>query len=250
MSDKVDEAILEALTQASSTADEQPLYRAGKLAGLFPGRSRHNVEAATRAIDEGLLEVVRSETKGKNAIDWVRITPKGIEYVYSRQSPVRFLEELRDLLRVTQEGIPVWMAQLQHEWRETGKRLVESVQKLTQQINALQTRVEDALRRADLNRLESGNGTAPLVPWARSALAYLERRHESGAQGDCSFPELFAAVRQQHPNLVLPEFLEGLQRLQECRAVQLWPFTGPASELPAPEFALLDGATVLYYVTR
>ena len=111
-------------------------------------------------------------------------------------------------------------------------------------------RVDEALRRADLHRVTKANGAETAVPWARSALAYLDKRRDSGAAGQCSLPELFAAVRPEHEDLSIPAYLDGLRRLHDRRAIQLLPFEGSASELPQPEYALLDGAEVFFYVTR
>src|SRR5438093_8062267 len=109
--DRVEFAVLQALKQALAEPAEQRLYRSGKLPGLFPSRSGASAEAAGRALREGLLEVARTETKGKTAIEWVRITPRGVDFVHDHESPVRVLEELHDTLQLTREGMPVWVLQ-------------------------------------------------------------------------------------------------------------------------------------------
>jgi len=63
-------------------------------------------------------------------------------------------------------------------------------------------------------------------------------------------PELFNAVRQKHTDLSVTDFHDRLRRLRDRKALSLLPFTGPPSELPEPEYALLEGATLLYYITR
>jgi len=45
-------------------------------------------------------------------------------------------------------------------------------------------------------------------------------------------------------------FHDGLRRLQDQRVIRLLPFAGPPDELPQPEYALLDGATFMYYAAR
>ena len=71
------------------------LYKSGKLEGLFPGRAGANGDAAALALRDSLLEVVRTETKGKTTIEWVRLTPQGVEFLHEHQSPIRALNELR-----------------------------------------------------------------------------------------------------------------------------------------------------------
>jgi hypothetical protein len=46
------------------------------------------------------------------------------------------------------------------------------------------------------------------------------------------------------------EFHDGLRRLHDRQRLRLLPFTGPASALPEPEYALPDGAVMWYYVAR
>ena len=48
----------------------------------------------------------------------------------------------------------------------------------------------------------------------------------------------------------MPQFHDGLRRLTDYHAVTLLPFAGPVDALAEPEYALLDGKTVLYYATR
>jgi len=86
-------------------------------------------------------------------------------------------------------------------------------------------------------------------PWAIDVLNYLDRRRNGGAPGGCPLPELFAAVVRQHPALSVSAFHEGLRRLHDRRALRLQPAASLA-DLPQPEYALLDGAAVLYYAAR
>ena len=85
--DRVMEVLLQALKSAQARPEEQRLYRSGKLAGLFGSRVGPSGEAAARALREGLLEVVRTETKGKTVLDWVRLTPAGVEFIHDNESP-------------------------------------------------------------------------------------------------------------------------------------------------------------------
>ena len=63
-------------------------------------------------------------------------------------------------------------------------------------------------------------------------------------------PELFAALREKSPELSVTDFHDRLRRLRDRRALRLLPFTGQPSDIQEPEYALLDGATLLYHVTR
>src|SRR5690349_7939914 len=59
--DKLTETLVDALKLALAEPGEQPLFKSGKLAGLFASRVGVNAEAAARALEERLLEVVRTE---------------------------------------------------------------------------------------------------------------------------------------------------------------------------------------------
>jgi hypothetical protein len=248
--DKITEILVEALRQALAEPGEQRLFKSGKLTGLFPGRGGANAAAAARALQESLLEIVRTEVKGKTTLEWVRITPHGVDFLHSHESPVRALEELRAALQTTQQGVPVWLADMHRDLQALSGRLTLEVQRLTHRLEALSQRVEEALRRADASGPQVSNGIAETVPWALDALAYLDRRRGGRGSGHCPLPELFAALRQHRQDLSVTSFHEGLRRLYDGRAVRLLPFTGPPSELQEPEYALLDGAAVLYYVAR
>jgi hypothetical protein len=239
--------LIEALKQALAEPGEQRLFKSGKLNGLFPGRGGVNSEAAARAIREGLLEVVRTETKGKTVIEWVRLTPRGVNFLHEHESPLRALEELRTSLQVAEAGVPVWVADLRQKLHELGERLAEDSQRWLHHLEALRRRVDEALRRLESALPQVPDSLAASVPWSVDALTFLERRQANGAAGDCSLPELFTALAEKHPDLTVTAFHEGLRRLHERRLLRLLPFLSPATELPQPEYALLDGANVLYF---
>src|SRR6516164_2339793 len=110
--DKLTEVLIDALKQGLLRPGEHRLYKSGKLDGLFPARTGVSAEAAARALREGLIETARTETKGKTVIDWVRVTPKAVDFLHEHESPLKSLQELREELRATQEGIPAWSAEM------------------------------------------------------------------------------------------------------------------------------------------
>ncbi len=246
--DKGTAILVEALKQALAEPREQRLYRSGKLAGLFAGRTGANAEAAARALRDGLLEVVRTEVKGRVTIDWVRPTPQAVDFVLAQESPVRALRDFQATLQVTRDRLPDWLADMRRQLQELSDHLGEEFRRWTHRLDTLSLRVEEALRRAEAGESPKANGQPGA--WAADALAYLDRRRQGGAGDHCPLPELFAALRRDHAGLSMKAFHEGLRRLHDRRALRLVPFAGLPTELPEPEYALLDGATVLYYVAR
>jgi hypothetical protein len=250
MADKVEDLLITALKQALAEPGEQRLFRSGKLAGLFPGRTGASAEAAARALREGLFEVARTETKGKTSINWVKPTPRGVAFLHERESPVRVLRDLLDVLRANRDGVPGWLADIRQDLLGIGDRLADQTQRWSQRLEALAQRVEEALGRVNASAPQLSDGMAANLPWGLDALTYLFRRQAGGGAAECPLPELFLAVSQNHPGLTVKDFHDGLRRLHDRGALRLQAFTKPAEQLPEPEFALVDGASVYYYVAR
>jgi hypothetical protein len=250
MTDKASEILLQALKLGLSEPDEQRLYKSGKLAGLFPSRAGPSARAAERALHEGLVELVRTETKGKTTTQWVRPTSKGIQYVRENESPRQALEALRSALQVSRENIPVWLEEIRSEVQKLTSIVVEQTQRWTHRLDTLAMRLDDTLRRSEAGEKPSNNGGPNNVPWALQALTYLDHRRESGAAGECPLPELYHAIRVHDRDLSIRVFHDGLRRLRDRRALRLLPFADSADGVPQPEYALLDGALVLYYAAR
>lgn len=250
MADKASGILLDALRQAVTEPAEHRLFRSGKLPGLFASRTGANAEAAALAVRDELLQIVRSEAKGKRTTEWVRPTPKGIDYVHRHESPLRALEDVHSALQVSREQVPVWLADMRHELQALAGRLTEEARRWSQRLETLSARVEEALRRSQAGPCAPSNGAPAASSWGVEALAYLDRRSESGVPAPCPLPELFAAVRERHPDLAIRTFHEGLRRLRDRHAVQLVAFDGAPAELPEPEYALLDGPALLYYARR
>jgi hypothetical protein len=247
--DRVTEHLVETLAQAVAVPGEHRLFRSGKLDGLFPGRTGHAAEAASRAMREGLLQRVRLETKGKTEIEWVAVTPAGVEFLHRQQSPVEALLSLRAVLLANQEAIPLWLEDMRSTLRQLEAKLTADADAAQRRLAALEQRVGGTLQ-----RLEAASPLVPpdvlqSTPWAVDALNYLDRRRNAGASHDCPLPELFSAVVTNRPALGLSEFHEGLRRLHRRRALRLRPAETP-DEITRPEFALLEEASVCYYAVR
>ncbi len=247
--DRVQAILLEALRQATTTPGELRLYRSGKLPGLFASRTSVHAEAAAQAVRDELIEIMRTETKGKTITEFVRVTPKGVQFVLERDSPVRAMDELQALLKLNDQGFPGWVEELRRGIDDIGQRLVEEVQTLRQRLDLLVGRVQEALKRADKYGPPPAAGMAGAIPWAHDAVEYLERRVASGLGEHCSLPELFGQLKSKEAELTIKDFHIGLRRLHDRGAVRLLPHDGPDGP-PEPEYALLDGPAVYWYAAR
>jgi hypothetical protein len=241
------EILLEALRQAVARPQEQRLYKAGKFDGLFPSRAGPSADAANQALRDGLLEIIRTEVKGKTTLEWVRPTPRGVEFLHRHESPVQALHDLRQTLQVNQQAIPRWLEDVRGNLDTLAESLADTASKWVEKLAELTRRVDDALRRLE--------AAAPLVPkelldglpWSIDAVNYLDRRRNAGASDPCPLPELFTALAEPHPALTISAYHAGLRRLHERRVIQLQPATGAIAQ---PEFALLVAGSLLYTATR
>lgn len=243
--DKTTETLIEALKEALARPEEQPLYKIGKQPGLFPSRTGLYADAAQRALQHGLLEIVRSEIKGKAESDWVRITTRGVQFVYQHESPKAVLEELVNTLRPNQHGVPRWIEDLQAHLQTLTQGFTELLERQAHYLDHLAKRAEEALR-----RLTAGVDPASLELWQLDALDYLDRRKAVPRPDDCSLPELFHHLEEKHAGLKVTAFHDGLAHLRDRGALELVAYGGHLSELAEPEYALLEGAAVYYTVRR
>ena len=242
------ELILDGLKQAIARPGEHRLFRAGKLAGLFPSRAGAPAEAARIALADGLLETVRTEPRGKLIVEWVRATPRGIAFVHDHDSPKAVLRELRELIGPTRDGVPVWMDEARQEITRAVARYERMGRELLARLDDLTDRIDAALRRSEIAGPGLPESVASMIPWATDALAHLDLRRSARAAGTCSLADLFAAVRERHPGLTVPEFHDGLRRLADHRAVRLGGSV-PGTE-GDPEYVLIIGNEVFSSVER
>jgi len=240
------EILLDALKIAIATPGEHRLFRSGKLRGLFHSKVGLAMEASLMALREGLLETLRTEVKGKIVIEWVQATPKAMSFIDDNDSPKSILRELKSVLSTTRAGVPQWLMDAKQETANLTARFEKRATEILRRLDELTIRVESALRRAETNIHAIAEPVSRVVPWAIEALEYLDRRSLSGIAGDCSFPELFHAIRVKFPELSLAAFQNGLRRLHDVRAVRLT----PASDQSEPEFALVVGGQMMGAVGR
>jgi hypothetical protein len=219
--------LLEALKRGAVHTGEMRLFSRGKLPGLFAQRTRLHVEVADQAIREGLLEVKRREAVGTTTLEWVCVTQKGLDQLLQSESPVRALQELRLALDALSQ------------------RLTEEVRTLSQGLEQIAHRADEAIRRLEQERAP----TPPSVPWAQQALAVLQQRRQVGLGNRCPLGELYAALKERQQELTIREFHQGLKRLQQGELVRL-EGSSADGDTPGPEYALLDGAQVYYYVVQ
>lgn len=245
--ERATELLLDALKAAVEQPAEHRLFRWGKLPGLFPSRGGAAGAAATRAIAEQLLEVTRTETRGKLIVEWVRAGPAAVEFIHEHDSPKAILRELRSVLDASRSAIPQWMEQARDEAAQLALRFEHRAAEILERLDKIARTVDATLRRAEAARPQPGAALLRFVPWAVAALEYLDRRQEAAASR-CTLPELFRALAKQIPELSLGEYQNGLRRLHDARALTLYP--AEPSYVAEPEFSFLLGREFVWYIDR
>jgi DNA-binding PadR family transcriptional regulator len=241
--------ILEALRWAVAVPGEHRLYRTGKLPGLFALRTGLPAEAAVAALAEGYLETTRTEERGRWFVEWVRITPKGVEVVHEHDSPQAVLRQLQAILGRTREGVPLWMEDTRTTILSVVDRFERQAGEMLARLDVLTERVEAAILRADLVTTERPEPANKLWPWAEAALRYLDRRSQAGASGACPLGELFHAIRTEE--LTVPDFHAGLMRMHQARALRLSAVSGlPYTVATDPEYTLMAENEIYAFVKR
>ena len=242
------DALLDALKTALAVPGEHRLFRSGKLPGLFASRVGVAADASLFAITNGLLESVRTEVRGKVVTEWVKATPRAVDYVHENDSSRAVLRELRTMLAVTRDGIPAWLEEARRDLDSLSTRLETRTAAILKSLEDLTQRVEAALRRAETSAPGVHGPVADVVPWAVDALEYLDRRAAAGSPPECTLQELFHAVLAKHPTLHVSTFQDGMRRLHDLRALRLYGDpTGPVAE---PEYALVVEGRIVDRVRR
>jgi hypothetical protein len=238
MADKATPLMLEALGRAAVEPAGLPLHGGKGTPALFAVSAAAR-QAAQRCKDDGLLRVVRTEARGKTALEICAVTDKGLAYLLEQVNPRHVLE---DLVRAL-EARGTQLAEL-----------VTAAQKTQAGGEALKAVAEAALRQLrQPATAPSSNGTPPSAngsdAWLPAVLAHLHGWHGAGALEDCPLPELYRVARQTTPSLTIGHFHDGIRRLHAHEQIYLHPWTGPLYELPEPPLALLVGHEVAYYAS-
>ncbi|HXG09042.1 MAG TPA: hypothetical protein VNK04_04570 [Gemmataceae bacterium] len=231
MADKSMPLILTALSRAAADPVGLPLHGTRTAPGLFAATAAGKL-AAQRCKEEGYLRVLRTETRGKAALEVCTITEKGLAYLLAQTSPRQVLEDLVRALQSRQAQADELLA-VARQMQEGLEALRATAEKVLEQVS----------RPASVGPAASANGAET---WPAAALACLARWEASGASEDCPLPELY---RQTAASLTIGQFHDGLRRLYEQAQIYLHPWTGPLYEIPEPPYALLIGHEIAYYAS-
>jgi hypothetical protein len=241
VADKLTPIIVEAFGRAMAEPAGLPLHGGKASSPLFPSSSAGK-EAAQRCKDDGLLRVVRTETRGKTAQEICALTEKGLAYLLTELSPKRVLEDLVRVLEARRGQIDALVASAQ-ETQAGFDALKTIAQRVLDQVGRSSTSASPLL--PDKNKAATNGSEA----WLTAALSHLQGKKSAAALEDCPLPELYRIACQGAPSLTIGRFHDGMRRLHDLQQIYLHPWTGPLHELPEPKLALLIGHEIAYYAS-
>jgi hypothetical protein len=275
VADKLTQHIIDALSRAAADPGGLPLFAGKSEPGLFPSASPGKL-ASQKCLSDGLVHVVRTETKGKSARELYGLTDKGWEFLLAAVNPKQVLEDFVRVLEARRGEVG--------ELLDTARQMAESLQGLKEAVSRVLPRVSAvripanppddpfghegasdptprALASSRLGDYANGsphmNGTAtldaPAVPKVDLAAAVLARLADWAASAnageDCPLPELYRGLSVLDPQPTIGAFHDCLRQLHADGSVYLHPWTGPLYALPEPAYALLVGHGVAYYAS-
>ena len=199
--------------------------------GLF-GTGASARQAAQKCKELALLQVVRSEPRGRSAQEVVVITPKGMEHLLSRSDPRLLLE---DMIRTLETREKQWAT------------LTEAVRDTQASLTLFKEMTATVLARMP----KAGTQASPVTAEARAEVARrcLSAWHDDNPAEDCPLPRLFRQMQATEPELTIGIFHDLLRKLHGGEQIYLHPWTGPLCEMPEPSMALLVGHEVAYYAS-
>jgi hypothetical protein len=208
-----------------------PLHGRKGAEGLFAGTAAGKL-AAQRCKDEGYLQTVRTEKRGKANREICTLTEKGLAHLLSQVGPKRVLEDFTRAVESQKTQV---------------LELVEAARQMQTGLDALKSFSEKVLCQVHTPVL--GPSTNGIHATNLNLLPFLVRWQESGAQEDCPLPGLFRQAAAAAPHLTIGQFHDALRGLHERQEAYLHPWTGPLYAIPEPPYALLVGHEIAYYVS-
>ena len=146
MADKLTQHIIDALSRAAADPGGLPLFAGKSEPGLFPSASPGKL-ASQKCLSDGLVRVVRTETKGKSDRELYGLTDKGWEFLLAAVNPKQVLEDFVRVLEARRGEVG--------ELLDTARQMAESLQGLKEAVTRVLPRVGAA-------RIPVGRDAEPL----------------------------------------------------------------------------------------
>jgi len=222
VADKASQTVVAGLERALAEPLGLPLHGGKGELALFPS-SAGGKQAAQRSLDEGHLHIVRTESRGKSNHTICKLTDKGVNYLLSQIPPAQVLEDLTRAIEARQAQVA---------------DLLRTVRQLSASLDDFKTVTQRVLMQVQ-----------PVAAWKTHLLQLVEGWRGQSSE-DCPLPELYRQLLPAHPDLTIGQFHDELRALHDAGHLYLHPWPGPLYDLPEPQFALLVGHVIAYYVSK
>lgn len=232
MADPAHELVLQGLQRAASEPQGLPMLISKSAPGLFAANAAGK-KAAQSCLAQGLLQVARTERRGKSTVVHAGITEAGLTYLLEQVHP-------RKILATFIEAVEARRCQLD--------QLLELVRVQQKSLSELGQRVDQVLAAWNTESVRAAQDQDSGKDKVTSAiLDHLDRWQQRGTLGDCPLPHLFKVCAEPAPSI--GQFHDAVRRLHDGGHIYLHPWTGPLYEIPEPALALLTGHEVAYYAS-
>lgn len=222
--------ILEALQRAAAAPEGLPLVAGRSVPGLF-GSTAVAKQAAQLCKERGLLQVVRTQSKGRTAQEICALTENGWHHLLENSDPRPIFSALLSALERNEQALRQ-VTQSTEEQAATLRRIHEAV-----------TRAADHFAREVPGRIRQASPV-----WLSEAIEQALRAYrELQPLGDCPLPDIWHRLERLQPPPTLGQFHDCLRELAARGSIALQPWSGPLYEMPEPAVALLSGHEIAYY---
>jgi len=121
-----------------------------------------------------------------------------------------------------------------------------------QKMLAAASAVQEAARKAQPPAVPPAASPAPAAPAAAdlgtALVQHLQQQKRQAPLRPLDLPQLFKFAQSRQPSLSLGAFHDLVRGLAERGRIRLTPFTQAMYQLPEPQYALLVGREIMYYV--
>ena len=254
-----EDLILEALDRALADPNPRKLTGGSKASpGIFQGSGAAAKAAGQRCLDLGLLTQCGEQRAKAKVTALYGIAPAGIAYLLEHAP-------LRQLLAATQDGI-TRLAQSSADCQQTLARIQQQVARLQetmqnaaarlqppdiQKLLAAASAAQEAARKAEPPAVSPAARPAPAaqsVDLGAAVVQHLQQHKRQASLRPLDLPQLFRFAQSRQPTLTLGAFHDLVRQLAERGQLRLTPFTQAMYQLAEPQYALLVGREIMYYV--
>jgi len=232
LADKSTPLILEALSRAAAEPDGLYLHASKGALGLFAASPAAR-QAAQRCKNEGLLQSIRTDIRGKSVAEICAITEKGLAYLIAQASPKQVIEDFIRALDARQGQL---------------NSVVDAVRQMHSSLASIRA-VAERLNSSAIRPPEPAPSANGSPGWVADVVSRLSNWRQTGASSDCPLPDLYRSALESTPKLTVGQFHDGLRKLHDEERIYLHPWTGPLCDLPEPSLALLVGHEIAYYAS-